>query len=100
MENMVGAQVAIDNMVTALLSSPDNVVSDELVKQLLRDLQCCKHGLGSYNTYVNYGSHASRDALRSHGSQRCMDLLGGNRRNVYRGRHKVKAIRDFQNHAT
>ncbi len=100
MGNMVGAQVAIDNMVTALLSSPDDVVSDELVKQLLRDLQCCKDGLGSYNTYVNYGSHAIRNALRSHGSQRCMDSLGGNRRNVYRGRHKVKAIQHFQNHAT
>ena len=92
MGNMLGSQVAIDNLVEAILSSPNDVISEELVEQLLRDLQCCKDGLASYNTYVNYGSHAIRNTLQSHGSQRCMDSLGDNRANVYRGKYKVKAI--------
>jgi len=97
--NVEAAQVVIDNTLEAIRMSSDDVRWDELVKQLAENLHRCREGLKSYDIYLNYGTHTMRNALQSHGSQRCMDSFRTHRRNVYRGSLKTKTICAFHNHS-
>lgn len=98
--DVFGAQEKVERMIRDILNTTDDVRACELVKQLLQDLQRCRDGLDSYQTFVDYGSHTMRNTFQSHGSQRCMDSLGGARANVYRSSTKAKTLSYFEEHST
>lgn len=96
--NVREARVMIENMLESIYMLADDVRLDPLAKQLAQDLDRCKDGLMSYDMYANYGTHTMRNTKQSHGTQRCMDSLGGNRHNVYRGTTKTRTIFNFHQH--